>query len=235
MWKSDGVVFGGGSLFTDSESVHACVLWAIYAFAAWCLGKPTYLAFQGVGPFRTAVGEAIARWVFGHAVFVSVRDHVSCERVKKWGVRKVIQSFDPVFALLCAKDGSIQTSKLLLVIPRHNSSREFWDRVSQMRCGQWTEVRVSEPQTLSALCDELARASFLLTQRYHAGIAAIALGVPFEVVPQVSGDKLDALQHEEHDRLKLVERVRSGEEALRRVLRDGFDYAHHDTSAYGHP
>ena len=31
--KSDGMVFGGGSLFTDVESVRACFVWFAHAFA----------------------------------------------------------------------------------------------------------------------------------------------------------------------------------------------------------
>ncbi|MBI2117300.1 hypothetical protein HYT95_00215 [Candidatus Peregrinibacteria bacterium] len=64
----------------------------------------------------------------------------------------------------------------------------------------------------------MSSASYLLTQRYHAGIVALTLGVMFEAVPQVSGDKLDALNHEDRDLVHLWERVRVGEEALRLAL-----------------
>lgn len=80
------------------------------------------------------------------------------------------------------------------------------------------KASVAEPRTLNELSRIVASASHLLTQRYHAGIVALALGVPFEVVPQEEGDKLDALKREERDRIHLLERVRVGEEALREAL-----------------
>lgn len=79
-----------------------------------------------------------------------------------------------------------------------------------------------EPKSFLELCEAVSSASFLLTQRYHAGIVALALGVPFETVPQVAGDKLDALNREERDSACLMERVQMGEEALRGVLRESF-------------
>ena len=79
--KADGIVFGGGSLWTDLESVRACFLWSVHAWFARLCGKPYFLAFQGIGPFRTRVGEWLTRWVIAHASFISVRDSFSFERL----------------------------------------------------------------------------------------------------------------------------------------------------------
>lgn len=78
---ADGLVFGGGSLFTDSESLRACFIWFLPAFLAHIFRKPFFLAFQGIGPFRTKLGEWLARWVVAHASFISVRDEASYERL----------------------------------------------------------------------------------------------------------------------------------------------------------
>ncbi|MEK7137506.1 MAG: polysaccharide pyruvyl transferase family protein, partial [Patescibacteria group bacterium] len=75
--KADGMVFGGGSLLTDTESVRACFIWFLHAAAAWLLHKPIILAFQGIGPFRTKAGEWCSRWVVRRAAFISVRDEES--------------------------------------------------------------------------------------------------------------------------------------------------------------
>ena len=49
---ADALIFGGGSLFTDIESVWACVIWRAYALlASWCK-VPVMLAFQGAGPCK---------------------------------------------------------------------------------------------------------------------------------------------------------------------------------------
>ena len=229
-WQCNGVVFGGGSLFTDTESSLAPVLWWWHAVLAAFIRKPVFLAFQGVGPFRTRRGEWCARWVGRRAALLSVRDVLSLARVERWNLnKKCILSFDPVFSLmisknirLCPSFAAIPVdavrSKILLIIPRGNSSREFWDRSEKMRGEGWEGVRVQEPRSLSELSAFISSSSFLLTQRYHAGIVALVLGVSFEAVPQVLGDKFDALNHEDRDLVHLRERVRGGEEALRNAL-----------------
>jgi len=44
----DAVVFGGGTLFTDGESIRACMLWWWHAFIAHVFGQPILLADQGI-------------------------------------------------------------------------------------------------------------------------------------------------------------------------------------------
>lgn len=228
--RCDGVVCGGGSLFTDVESRYAPILWAWHAAFAVLFRKRIFLAFQGIGPFRTRMGEWCARWVVRRATFLSVRDRLSFARVERWNVNtKCILSFDPVLSLV--KNSDIpqsllnsqehydhSRSKIVLIIPRKNSSKEFWGRAEAMRGQGFGEVRVLEPTTLIELCQTMSGVSFLLTQRYHAGLVALALGVPFEAVPQAPGDKLDALHQEDRDCATLHERVRVGEEALRSAL-----------------
>lgn len=227
----DGVVFGGGSLFTDAESLFACVLWSWHGYVAWLFRKPMLLAFQGVGPFRTRLGEGCARWVVRHALFLSIRDSLSAGRMTPWKLnKKFVQTFDPVFSLVMMKNirrHSVSTvmssdsdrTKNLLIIPRKNSSREFWRMAREIQQRKaWDDIQICEPRTFTELCTAVGLASFLLTQRYHAGITALALGVPFEAIPQVPGDKLDALNQEDRERERLRERVRMGEEALHEAL-----------------
>lgn len=236
-WNCDGVVFGGGSLFTDSESVKAPILWGWHALIAWTFRKPFYLAFQGVGPFRTRLGEWWCRWVVRHARFVSVRDRDSYERVKKWR-GDVVLSFDPVFL-----EATKATKDVLLVIPRNNSDASFCERAREIyEHRTFNSVKIcslqpSDPheqavcrklETLfhpytsirvygySDLVREVGSASFVLSQRYHGALAALAAGVPFEVMPQVPGDKLSSLiSVKREDALRLVQ---DGEDALRKAI-----------------
>jgi len=123
--KADGMVFGGGSLWTDLESIRACLLWSVHAAFARLCGKPYFLAFQGIGPFRTRVGEWLARWVIAHASFTSVRDPGSWGRIEEWKKNtKVIQSFDPSLLLLEAKKTDLRTKNLFIFIPRFSTG---WD------------------------------------------------------------------------------------------------------------
>jgi len=123
---SDGIVFGGGSLFTDTESSFACWLWWWHACVGWLFRKDLILAFQGIGPFRTGIGKALAKWVVKRAVFVSVRDQASLDRITSWR-SDVILSFDPI--LKAPKVLRVpKAPRSLLVIPRRNSDRKFFSR-----------------------------------------------------------------------------------------------------------
>lgn len=121
---ADGLVYGGGSLFTDSESLHACVIWAFPALFARLFRKPILLAFQGIGPFRTRMGEHLARWVIARASFISVRDAASAQRVEMWKKNtKIIQSFDPTISLLSKEKHDIRIKNLLIFIPRFSTAQ----------------------------------------------------------------------------------------------------------------
>lgn len=134
--RSDGLVFGGGSLFIDSESLRACILWFLHAATALLLRKPVILAFQGIGPFRTNLGRSLSAFVVRRAAFLSVRDASSLMEAEAMlsshGLStEVIHSFDPLFSLL-SKEGEPAVAPLsgaeegcLTLIPRQNSGEEF--------------------------------------------------------------------------------------------------------------
>ena len=251
MQRCDAVVFGGGSLFTDVESTQACVLWWWHAFVARICGKPVILAFQGVGPFRTRVGEWCARWVVTRAVHISVRDEKSFERVQKWR-EDVVLSFDPVFSLLTQATSYHSSPRLrpasklqtanssLVLIPRDNSTPHFFARAEKLwKSGKFPSVqilsfkpgerfplttgegegiggaRVTGIASIEDLCHALSGASFILTQRYHGAVAALALGIPFETVAQGEGDKHATIPQSKEG---LLERVSSGERSLREIF-----------------
>jgi len=122
LWKSEGIVFGGGTLFTDDESVKACWIWFIHAFFAVIFRKPVIMAYQGIGPFRTLFGGLFARFVVRHAVFISTRDTYSTECISLWKKNKeVIQSFDPSFLLLERDNLTYGTNNVFTFIPRYST------------------------------------------------------------------------------------------------------------------
>ena len=218
--KSDGVVFGGGSLFTDTESISACWIWFVHALFAWIFRKPIHLAFQGIGPFKTGVGESLSRWVVRHSSFISVRDEVSFERLKKWKKNTdVVQSFDPSILLLDRQKDSFRTNNVFTYIPRFSTSEDhakmIFHALSEL-VKNGTALRVlslqpddaREHETCIRLRDAL-RADFhiarsledalgsmsgmcVITQRYHGATAAVIAGIPFVAIRQREGDKLDA-------------------------------------------
>lgn len=242
----DAVIFGGGSLFTDTESLFACVLWWWHACVTRFYGKPVYVAFQGIGPFRHRIGEWFTRHVVRMASFISVRDTFSQKQLNLWNLNtKIILTFDPVFTLFDKYKYNNCSKKVFILIPRLNTSATFRDlAVERARSGGFDAVRILSLQPESAdeqrTCAQLARATggmvvpirslddlgsevcaatFVLAQRYHGALAALALGRDFAVVPQREGDKLSVLRdlkgHEEQCRRC----VREGEDALRGALR----------------
>jgi len=247
--RSDGVVFGGGTLFTDTESLLACILWWWHAFVAWALRRPIYLAFQGIGPFRTRVGECCARWVVRRAALITVRDRLSRERVESWKLnKKIVQTFDPVYSLLQEEYSDIDAQNVLIVIPRRNSNIPFeaqlksllesrsWDAVNiitlqpedareQAVCARLQRAGAMEikgVQTLEELMRAVAKGSCILSQRYHGALAGLALGKEVHCCPQREGDKLALLQEvisSKPSPQMLSDLVVHGECALREALK----------------
>ncbi len=245
MRRCDAVVYGGGSLFTDVESARACGIWWWQAVWARILRVPVIMAFQGVGPVNTQLGCWLTRWVLHRCVFLSVRDEKSVERAYKVAgpvmTIKVVQSFDPVFGLLLRKKS--QRTQKLLIIPRANSTPAFFEEAVQAAHQRtWQEinillmhprsdrpvaatlieklkplnVKVVDVLSLTQLAEEVATGELVITQRYHGGIAALALDVPFMAVPQSEGDKLESLRGLQAE--KCGQQVAMGEQALRDAL-----------------
>ncbi|MDD3896956.1 MAG: polysaccharide pyruvyl transferase family protein [Candidatus Peribacteraceae bacterium] len=241
--RSDGVVFGGGSLFTDTESSYACFLWWWHVLVACLLQKKIALAFQGIGPFRTRRGEWFARSACRMASHVSVRDSLSRERLEHWKLNtEVIQTFDPVFSLIDNEKKYLSSKNVFVIVPRKNSSATFqnrarelldsraWDevRILSMQpddpeecvlCAQLTthaaNVRVVPVRLLPELAMHIAAGTTILTQRYHAALAALALGKAFEALAQEEGDKLSELTKYQGHSQQCLRLVRDGEAALR--------------------
>jgi polysaccharide pyruvyl transferase WcaK-like protein len=212
--RADALVFGGGTLFTDIESVKACWLWGVHAFAARCFGVPTYLAFQGVGPFHTRVGEGIARYVVRSARYVSVRDASSLARVRPWRP-DAVATFDPVFLLFLQRKKERRPDGGALLIPRHNSGEAFLRACDAVPADASVTVALFQPkdagevwmsellktrfprstvrviEDVDALMGALAHAESCVCERFHGALAAAAAGVPTTLVSRASGDKLD--------------------------------------------
>ncbi len=245
LWNSQGIVFGGGSLFTDTESVSACFIWGVHALFARFLGKKVILAFQGIGPFHSTVGEWCARKVCRSAVHISVRDSLSAERVQKMNVNtKVVHTFDPVFSLIHNKNFDSRSQKILIAIPRSNSGKSFeemlqniiqkdvWERVhilsmqpsdkrERAYCQRLadrlgTSTHFIDVFSLSSLLEEVSKGSTVVTERFHGGIMALALEKELHVVSQKPGDKLSTLLSVEPNTILLE--IEKGKQGLQDAL-----------------
>ena len=247
-WSADAIVFGGGSLFTDSESVFACLLWGWHAFVALLFRKPIILAFQGVGPFRHAFAAWVARSVFERAIFISVRDELSLQRMASWKCNnRPILTFDPAFAPFSTYTKAQGTKKILGIIPRANADEEFFTVLEKTLREPWDEVRlllmqpdhellvmeritrivpstilhVEEGRSVDQFLCSLSGVSLLITQRYHGALAGMALGIATTICSQRMGDKLDSLRCVQSSSGKyddLLHSIQKGENALREAM-----------------
>jgi len=246
--KSDGIVFGGGSLFTDIESRMACILWWCHAFVAWVFKKPIYLAFQGIGPFKTCIGEKLTRWVVNRAEYISVRDYRSFVRIEHWFKHtNIIQSFDPVILLVDNKKQELCSHKVCIIIPRCNSDRAFIVKAREkaetdgMNCIFIITMQPDNPEeqkickeirlqcggeikpvrSIEELCKEISMSCSVVSQRYHGALIALALGKDLKIVSQAEGDKLSTIRNmiEDGESLKNMKKMAiKGEISLREKL-----------------
>lgn len=241
---SDAVVFGGGTMFTDIESIRACLLWWLHALAASLLGKRIFFAFQGIGPFRTRAGEWLAKNAVKRGVFLSVRDAHAFVRASSWGISGIVQTFDPVFLLMYKQKIHDRTQKMFIVIPRHTSGEEFLQKAvafrgsssftethilsmqpdhkseqaacTRLRSALGDKARIIPIRSLDELLAALRGASLLLSQRYHGALAALALDIPLEIVAQEEDDKISSLRAVRTEDLPAL--CTAGEQALRNAL-----------------
>lgn len=248
MRRADAVVFGGGSLFTDVESVKACLLWGWHVLWARLLGRKVLLAFQGIGPFRGRWGEGIARWACRRAAFISVRDEASAKRMEHWGLStEIVQTFDPVFSLHREEKCTGCSQDVIVLVPRFNSDATFTSRcenVLRQHPGKPVEVWLFEPGVqseraiagrlsatfhapvvpctdLAEVRRRLAHVTHMVTQRYHAGLLGFGAGCALTIVEQQPGDKLSELStliQSGWTREGARQRMQTGEEALRNRL-----------------
>lgn len=245
---ADALVFGGGSLFTDIESVWACVIWRTYAILASWFRVPVMLAFQGAGPWKTDLGLRLAKKTYQSAAFISVRDEDSLRRLEVFRLsHQPTLSFDPAFAFFATHPRSTVGQRLVL-IPRANSNEKFFEEAQKKLSENFSDVRIllMQPddterrvgERLKAMCsapasvieltsvqhllDEVSTASEVLSQRFHGTLAAFAMGVPARSVPQHAGDKMDTLNERMNDgsaRTALLTTVKTGADSLRQGMR----------------
>lgn len=249
MRHADAVIFGGGTLLTDVESSYACFLWFLHALIARSVGTPVLLAFQGIGPFVTQRGEWFARATVRLSRFLSVRDSAAASRVHSWNLNiNIIQTFDPIYSVI-SNQNTVRSKDILTLIPRQNSSDSFqkcalehwrsrrWDAVyilslapesarehsyCQMLAREIADAQFVPVDSVETLSMYVGQSAFVLTERYHGAIAALALRIPFAVISQGRGDKLAEIAQmaQDHDSREIFSAwVFQGEDALRDALR----------------
>jgi polysaccharide pyruvyl transferase WcaK-like protein len=245
MYRADCVVVGGGTLFTDSESVTACILWWLHVVVPKMMGKSIHFAFQGIGPCNTLLGAMLTKSALRSATTISVRDSRSYAYVQELGYTNVFQTFDPVILLLPESYTYSYTHSCLVVIPRHNSNDAFLQLVKDAARKDWDEVLIlsfhpnnpeeviltNQLQTLfvsstirsitsiEEAVEYIGSASMVLSQRFHGTLIAKALGKHVESTGIVAQDKHTALHVAMNDLEKCRTLASAGFETLQNALR----------------
>ncbi len=244
---ADAIVFGGGSLFTDIESVWACIIWRAYAVLASFFHVPVLLAFQGAGPWKTSLGRRLSRATYLQAAYVSVRDSESLARLQSFGLpTPPVLTFDPAFALFAAHTRK-QEGRRLVIIPRTHSDEKFFDAVRKKLTENFSDVRILlmqpdanekrvgeqlkelanrkaeivELTSVVHFLEEVSGAAEVISQRYHGALAAFAMEIPVHIVPQADADKLAALHiltTQHLARETLLQRVKTGVDSLQLAI-----------------
>ncbi len=89
-----------GDSFTDMYGVVRLVYQSLPRLVAISLGKRIVFFPQTYGPFSTAMGRAVARWLFSRARFVFTREHASTEAMQAYvPAEKLIELSDMAFLM----------------------------------------------------------------------------------------------------------------------------------------
>ncbi|MFA4814599.1 MAG: polysaccharide pyruvyl transferase family protein [Candidatus Gracilibacteria bacterium] len=201
--RADLVILGGGGLFTDEETWRAPLIWATQAKACRKLKKP-YLCFgQSVGPLRHLWSRHWAKKTFKGAAAVHVRDQISADLLKEWGLEATVGT-DPAFSWLLEQKRTIPRKPILLVSLREwpDFGAEKWRPLVKeiqvfakkkklkpilmsMQQGENLKaagLEIYEPSSALAAFEAMEKAQMAVTMRLHAGIFAIAAGTPVAVL-----------------------------------------------------
>lgn len=245
-YKADAIVYGGGTLFTDIESVQACLLWWWHAVPAILFRKPIILASQGIGPFKTNVGTWLAKSICKRAVFISVRDQLSFKRIENWPLKVApVLTVDPVVLCVDTELKNATRGNAVGIIPRHNSSDSFLEEVKDLlashlpndvsiisfHAGSPKEQAVIQQlqllapnaivtpvNTLPEAIHAIGSCTKILSHRFHGSLIARCLGVTLLTSTQAQGDKHSSLQASLVNIAAAKAKAKTAEGALKQCL-----------------
>ncbi len=164
MRRSQGFIWGGGSLIQDSTSLGSPLYYLGLMSLAQALGRETLAWAQGVGPLRRQWVRWLAGQVFRRCTQVTVRDAPAAQQLQAWG-RSVLLAPDPVWALQDQPYpplGNLPAPRLAVVLRPHRYLTSAWlDVITkalqqlQQATGVWVVLLPFQPATDGALAAEL--------------------------------------------------------------------------------
>ncbi|MCS6783066.1 MAG: polysaccharide pyruvyl transferase CsaB [Gloeomargarita sp. SKYBB_i_bin120] len=197
--RSQGFVWGGGSLIQDKTSWASPLYYLGLMAVAQLLGKRTVAWAQGIGPLERPWLQRLARWVFRRCQAISVRDKPAAEQLRQWG-RAVLLAPDPVWALpeqLYVPLKDLPAPRIAVVLRPHRLLTPAWLdtltqalRQFQQATGVWVVFLPFQPQTDRALAQQLQRSvaeSSLLEPSHPAQLKGVFRGMELVVTMRYHG------------------------------------------------
>lgn len=85
IFRSQRIVYGGGSIFQDASSFSSVAYYAILALLARFMGKKSYILGHGMGPLNARKSRLLVRWALSCFEAVSLRDEESLALIRDIG------------------------------------------------------------------------------------------------------------------------------------------------------
>lgn len=207
--EADLVILGGGGLFVDTESRLAPWIWAAQANACRALRTPYLIYGQSVGPLKSWTSRFLTKRVFRSAKAIHVRDGASHRLLLDWGISATLGS-DPALSWLQEERKKTEKKPVLLVALRlwpgvdtltwnqilkpiqDFAAKKKWkpilismdSRSEEERAALRTlDFELFEPTSASMAFEGFQRAQMAVIMRLHAGIFALAAGLPILALP----------------------------------------------------
>ncbi|WAS05980.1 polysaccharide pyruvyl transferase CsaB [Gloeomargaritales cyanobacterium VI4D9] len=198
--RSQGFLWGGGSLIQDSTSWASPLYYLGLMLLAQGLGRQTVAWAQGIGPLRRRWVRGLAGYVFRRCTQVSVRDAPAAEQLQRWG-RSGLLAPDPVWALPDQPYpplSDLPAPRMAVIVRPHRWLTPVWRETMtkalqqfQQATGVWVVLLPFQPATDMALATELQQAlgaqTTILQPEHPAQLKGVMRGIELVVTMRYHG------------------------------------------------
>lgn len=203
--KSDVLISGGGSLLQDVTSLKSLIYYLGVIYAALILNKKVEIFAQGIGPIKSRFGQLLTAAALKHASKISVRDKLSQNLLKSWGIQSESVN-DPVLEMefpRLQKTGCVGVQlrgfetlteefmiRLAKQIKTYFSEKEIivfslQDKIDAKVCSRFAELLRQEglaPKLkfnldMDGVINTVSNLEYLVAMRFHANVAGLKSGV----------------------------------------------------------
>lgn len=176
IWKSNGVVFGGGGIFQNQTSRRSPYFYGLIAALAWWCRRPVIAMGQSIGPLRGRMISSGVKWGLNRSAVLALR-HAS-----SWFPNALITAdlayYNATYQAWGKRDGDIAVCVRSRWLESHHiQAVETMGASVGIICQPSQDVRHQNEVTLPDI--PKTRLSVVVSMRYHACIWASLLGIPF--------------------------------------------------------